>query len=326
MFLELSQGFRTSPGEVILVFAVVLAFILVPTVYGVRRRRGQERRRVRRAAERYDTLVEQHALSPSEQGAVEVLGQYLNDPTRSYVVMQNQGVFNQTAALARDDEALSEGQISALRVRLGFAGSLVGSQPHASAEIPPGSGVLVLENRERPVHGRVLKPATSAFRVRLDENEREFVSGNPVEVVYQNSSGVFRFESGVLNRAGSELELEHSEQIETAQRREYYRRHMRLPVYVRSSEEDRRPVRSEFLDIGGGGASMVNPGERYEPGDSVELTFHPDSDSILHIPARVVRSSKKGTILHLSFENIRESSRDRIYRLLFREGAHRGAT
>lgn len=63
---------------------------------------------------------------------------------------------------------------------------------------------------------------------------------------------------------------------------------------------------------------MVNPGERYEPGDSVELTFHPDSDSILHIPGRVVRTSKKGTVLHLS--------RDRIYRLLFREGAHRGAT
>lgn len=40
MFLELSQGFRRSPGEVILLFAVILAFIMVPTVYRVSRRRA----------------------------------------------------------------------------------------------------------------------------------------------------------------------------------------------------------------------------------------------------------------------------------------------
>jgi hypothetical protein len=323
MFLELSEGFRTSPVEITLVVLLVLAFILVPTIYGVRRRREQRRRRIRRASERYEALVEQHGLSPSEQGAVEVLSDYLDDPGRTYLVLQNQAIFNQTAVLARDEEALSEGQISALRVRLGFAGSSIGAHPQSSAEIPEGSGVLVLEDREHPVHGRVLKPTTSAFRVRLDENEREFVIGNPVEVVYQNSSGVFQFDSGVLKRIGNELELEHSEHVETAQRREYYRRHIRVPVYVRAAEEEHRPVRSEFLDIGGGGASMVNPGERYEQGETLELTFHPDSEATLHIPARVVRTSKKGKVLHLSFESIRESSRDKIYRMLFRQGAER---
>lgn len=321
MFLELSEGFRTSPMEILLVVAVVLAFILIPTIYGVRRSREQRRSRIRRAWERYETLVEQHGLSPSEQGAVETLSDYLDDPSRKYLVMQNQAVFNQTAALARDDEALSEGQLAALRVRLGFAGYSIGAHPQSSAEIPPGSGVLVLEDREHPVHGRVLKPTTSAFRVRLDENERVFVIGNPVEVVYQNSSGVFHFDSGVLSRAGNELELEHSEHVEIAQRREYYRRDLRLPVYVRSADDEHRPVRSEFLDIGGGGASMVNPGERYEQGETLELTFHPESDSTLHIPAKVVRTSKKGKVLHLSFESIRESSRDKIYRMLFRQGA-----
>lgn len=323
MFLELSEGFRTSPVEVILAAVVVLAFILVPTIYAVRRSREQRRRRVQRAAERYESLVEEHGLSPSAQGAVEVLSDYLDDPGRKYLVLQNQAVFNQTAALARDDQALSEGQISALRVRLGFAGSSIGAHPQSSAEIPEGSGVLVLEDREHPVHGRVLKPTTSAFRVKLDENEREFVVGNPVEVVYQNSAGVFQFDSGVLNRAGHELELEHSEHVETAQRREHYRRHLRFPVYVRAAEEEHRPVRSEFLDIGGGGASMVNPGERYEQGQTLELTFHPESESTLHIPAKVVRTSKQGKVLHLSFENIRESSRDKIYRMLFKQGAER---
>jgi c-di-GMP-binding flagellar brake protein YcgR len=117
--------------------------------------------------------------------------------------------------------------------------------------------------------------------------------------------------------------LEHSEDVESAQRREYYRRPMRFPVYLRSAEKEHRPVRSEFLDIGGGGGSVVNPGQRYEEGDTLELTFHPDSEKTLHIPANVVRTSKGGKVLHLSFENIRESSRDKIYRLLFRQGADR---
>lgn len=323
MFLELSEGFRTSPAEIVLVAAIVLLFILVPTVYGIRRSRQERRRKLRRASERYEELVEQKVLSPSEQGAVEVLSDYLQDPERKYLVLQNQALFNQTAALARDDEALSEGQISALRVRLGFAGEYVGAHPASSTELPPGSGVLLLEDQKHPVHGRVLEPSPSAFRVRLDENERHFVIGNPVEVVYQNSSGVFQFDSAVLNRAGRELELEHSEHVESAQRREYYRRQIRLPVFVRSAEKEHRPVRSEFLDIGGGGASMVNPGQRYEQGETLELTFHPDSEKTLHIPANVVRSSKSGKVLHLSFENIRESSRDKIYRLLFRQGAER---
>lgn len=323
MFFDMSQGFQTSPVEIGLVILLILAFILVPTVYLVRSKWQQRRRRIRRAAERYEKLVERHELSPGEQGAVEILAGYLDDPTRSYLILQNQALFNQTAALALDDEALSEGQVAALRVRLGFAGSSIGAHPASSAELPEGSAVLVLEDEAHPVHGRVLEPTTSAFRVHLDENERQFVVGNPVEVVYQNSSGVFQFRSAVLDRTGRDLELEHTEEVETAQRREYYRRELRLPVYAREAGEDHRPVRSQFLDIGGGGASMVNPGERFESDDSLELTFHPESDSTLHIPARVVRTSKGGKVLHLTFENIREGSRDKIYKMLFREGAQR---
>lgn len=313
----------TSPLEITLVLLLILAFILVPTVYGIRRSREERRRRIRRASERYEELVAKHALSPGEQGAVETLGEYLDDPNRKYLILQNQAVFNQTAALAVEDGALAEGQISALRVRLGFAGSSVGAHPKSSAELPPGSAVLVLEDEEHPVHGRVLEPTTSAFKVKLDDNEREFVTGNPVEVVYQNSAGVFQFESGVLNRVGKELELEHSEHVETAQRRQFYRREIRLPVYVRQAGSDSRPVRSTFIDIGGGGASIVNPGQRYDAEESLELTFHPESESTLHLPARVVRTSKGGKVLHLTFENLREGSRDKIYKLLFRQGAQR---
>ncbi|MFW6214491.1 MAG: flagellar brake protein [Alkalispirochaetaceae bacterium] len=321
MFLEMSQGFQTTPVEIALVLILVLAFMLIPTVYLVRQKRQQRKRKLRQAADRYESLVERHELSPGEQGAVELLADYLDDPTRSYLILQNQALFNQTAALALDDEALSEGQIAALRVRLGFAGSSLGAHPASSAELPEGSAVLVLEDEEHPVHGRVLEPTTSAFRVHLDENERQFVIGNPVEVVYQNSSGVFQFRSAVLNRSGRDLELQHTEEVETAQRRDYYRREVEIPVYARQAGEEHRPVRSRFLDIGGGGASMVNPGERFEAEDSLELTFHPESDSTLHIPARVVRTSKGGKVLHLSFENIREGSRDKIYKMLFRQGA-----
>jgi c-di-GMP-binding flagellar brake protein YcgR len=138
-----------------------------------------------------------------------------------------------------------------------------------------------------------------------------------VEILYQNRRGTFSMKTTVLKQEGELLRLAHSEEVDRSQQREHYRREVNLPVYVRPAGSDERPVQSRFLDLGGGGASLYNPGGRYRGADDVELTFHPDSDERLSLSARVVRTSHGHSVIHVDFGQLRESVRDRIYRVLF---------
>lgn len=102
------------------------------------------------------------------------------------------------------------------------------------------------------------------------------------------------------------------------QRREYYRRNLELPVFVRPTGSRRRPVATRFIDVGGGGASLQNPSAKFRRGTDLELTFHPDSHAPLNLHGRVVRTSQGGAVLHVKFEKLRESTRDKIFRMMFR--------
>ncbi len=87
-------------------------------------------------------------------------------------------------------------------------------------------------------------------------------------------------------------------------------------VYQTNSDES--PMLTHFVDAGGGGASIKNPDGSHWKGSGIELTFHPDSEQRLNLHGRVVRASRNGRVLHITFERLRESARDKIYRILFR--------
>ena len=176
-----------------------------------------------------------------------------------------------------------------------------------------------------PVHGQVIEAQPDALRVRLDGANTPLTDGSFVHVVYQNDAGVFEFDSAVLLREASEVQLQHAEEISGVQVRAL-RRELRIPVYVSSAICDDEADLSQFIDIGGGGASLENPGRRFSAGDTVELTFHPDGNRALNLIATVVRTSRNGSVLHVKYGNIRESSRDRVYRLLFSARRSRGLT
>ncbi|MFW5643586.1 MAG: PilZ domain-containing protein [Alkalispirochaeta sp.] len=307
--------------------------------------------------------MQRYGLSRSDEEVISVLATYLRRNTAAYLLLQSQGLFNQAATLALADRVVTPGSLSSLRVRLGFTGRVVGAQLHSSVDIPPGASVLLELRRSREVPATVLSASTDTLRVTLQptsvttshNDEPRLTPGRTVRVVYQNEAGVFAFESAVLQRKGVELSLQHSEDIVSIQKRDHYRKKIRLPVSVSSALSDDDPVPSEFLDIGGGGASLYNPDKRFQPGDSIFLTFsvgaegdsgregqiaqegraggdsqfakevqtgrleHPRS---LDLVATVLRTSLGGRVIHVRYGNIRESDRDRVYRLLFQPPPH----
>ncbi|MEX2444095.1 MAG: PilZ domain-containing protein, partial [Alkalispirochaeta sp.] len=303
--------------EIIAIIVVVVGLIALLTGYYLRRRNEQHRRHAREDAQRYQELVRESGLTPSQESVIGTLTQHLHRHTAKHVLLQNQGVFNQAAALALEDEEVSSDQISALRVKLGFTGTPVGMHPRSSVDIPPGATLLIKKPRRTPVHGQVIEAQEESLSVQLDDADAPLTDGSIVHVIYQNDAGIFRFDSTVLLREGAEVHLQHAEEITQVQQRGQFRRELHIPVYVSSAISNDEADLSQFLDIGGGGASLENPGKRFSAGDAVELTFHPDGNRALNLIATVVRTSRGGSVIHVKYGNIRESSRDRVYRLLF---------
>jgi len=323
MVFEFVQGFAPSPVEIVAFVLVVAALVALLVWFATRSRRREEKRQRVAARRRSEDAIEERALTQSDRGIIERLGEYLEHPERAYLIVENHTVFNDCAERALADGAVTEGDISGLRVRLGLAGEPSGAEPESSSEIPPGSGVVIVDNHERTIRGRVLEPSASAFRVETEREAPRLTSGSLVEVVHQNGSGIYRFESAVLSSEPGTLQLSHAENLERVQRRRYYRGEVRLPAYVRLAQSAERPARTELIDIGGGGASFYAPDERYQRGEQVEMTFHPDSAEPLHLPARVVRESRRGRVVHVTFEHVKPATRDRILGFLFRSQGRR---
>jgi hypothetical protein len=318
LFGDFYIGFTNRPGEVILVVALVVAFLAALTVYMVVRTRREARERRARAEEAYREHVEHYDLSPSDEDAIETMARYLNAPERKYLLLVSQGIYNSCAERALEAGEVAEQQIAALRVQLGFAGRQTTKPPASTTEIPAGAAVLLQQQGENAVRGRVLEHEPTALLVELDEGEREFTYGSPVQVLYQTNAGIFAFDSVVEAREGVMLRLAHDEEPSRMQRREYYRQNIDLPVYVRPTGSTKQPAETRFIDVGGGGASVRNPSTKFGRGTDLELTFHPDSHAPLNLHGRVVRTSQGGRVLHVKFEKLRESTRDKIFRLLFR--------
>ena len=325
MLSDFYAGFFASRIEIIVLVALLIAFVAMLVVFYLRRERRERRRLRQQGEEAYREQIQSLPLSRQDEDALEKLARNLDRPERKYLLLRNQAMFNACAHRAGETGDVANAELSALRVKLGFTGEKTGETPESTAELPPGAAVLIIEEGTEPVPGQVLDPIPSAFRLRVKNEKPPFTSGDLVEVIYQNRSGIYRFETGILEISGRELSLSHSEEISRVQRRKYYRREVGFPVYIRSARRTDRPIRSQFIDIGGGGASLYNPQGSFKPGDEIELTFHPDSSDTLHVIGDVIRRSHGGEVIHVSFSHLRESARDKIFGILFQRQPSRKA-
>ncbi len=316
-FESFYTGFAGSPLEIAIVAAFV-AFFFGGLIYLARRRtRKEDQTRREHAEQLYKELKEKHKLTPTEEEAISQLSNYLNRPERKYVLIESQAMFNAAAGPALRDGRVSEGTLSALRVKLDYTEQATNKPPHSTADLPQGASVLVGKQKQRTIKARVLEPTETSFRLQTDVEERPFVFGTLVRVIYQNNIGIFAFTCAVEGFNEGVLSLTHDEEPDRIQRRKHYRAELHLPVHIRGTAKKGKPKQSEFLDIGGGGASLKNPDKQFQAGDHIELTFHPDSRQPLRVQASVIRTSQEDSVLHVKFEQMREPMRDRIYRLLF---------
>lgn len=313
-------GFSSTPAEVAMAVTFILLFVFFFAMLFFRQRKAEKERQALEAERKYREYLESTSMTPLDRVALEELASRIRVP--GYRLFEEQGVFNRAAKAAMEAGSLERAQIAALRVKLGFAGTMVGSKPSSSTEIPTESQVVVTDRRNRSFPARVLLPTTSAFRVEPTKRVQLPPTGSPVKVVYEGGGGVFSFESHVLRIEGQIMELQHSEDLEGRQRREHARRPAEVPVELEPQDESGERFSSVTIDVGGGGATVVNPERRFRRNEELQVTLFFPKEKEVEVTAKVIRVSEEGDQLHLKWVAIPEGLRDRIYGFLFRQGGH----
>jgi hypothetical protein len=316
-FRAVSIGFERGRSEILILGGALLVLLVGLSIYAWVRNRREKQRLAARRRELFERNAEAHDLTSEDRKLVSRLAQFLPEPGKSYLLLQNQHVFNACAreAVGRGSEEL-EHQISAIRVKLGFTSKRVDAPPKSSAELPPEAGVFIEPADGERIEAVVKKPSHERFRVEA-EKPVDWNRGAEVTVYYSNAAGVFRFETSFRESHGNLLFFSHSEQIEQQQQRESFRRELHLPVYVYSEKLPDKHAETHFEDLSGGGAAIDNPEKQLGKGDEVELSFSRNASGQLNVSASVVRTSQSGQVAHLKFHDLREGDRDRIYRVVF---------
>jgi hypothetical protein len=322
---DIARGFVTSPLQYVL-FAAILLITVAGLLIAYRVQRGKARRlEARLARERFERLARKLGLEPGELELLDRLAE--GQVGRKLRLLASPAAFNRAAGrLLGREEPAREAALAELRLKLGFQASNPESVPMASSELPEGLPVLLAWSAAagglRPGSGRkrlaaeVSAQEAGALVLTPRPGSEPPPPGTPVTVLFQNRAGLFSFNTSVRSAAGGLLRLEQVEGLKRTQRRKYYRRKLRLPVAVQvGAGEPASP--SQLLDLGGEGASLLNPQKKLAAADLLELRFRLGGLSFA-LTAEVLRVSRDAQVLHVRFPGLREAERDRLLGVLFR--------
>jgi hypothetical protein len=311
------QGIVDDPLD-IAVFVVLLAgvFTAILIVHRHQVRRDLERK-LDHAQSRFNRCIRECNLNQTDMTILENMVKLLNDPTRVHQLVENQAIFNTYASELAHCTVFMEADIAALRLKLGFKPREPQQVFHSTAELNTDMPVLIVQKNKIVSHGRILDMKPRGMEIALAHRNLNHRRGVPIQIYFQTPTGLYGFPSSIRTSGNRTIEVSHSEHVRRTQRREFYRACVLLPASVRDPDGSQEAVHTTLTELGGGGASIQNPDQRFANGDCVNLCFRDGKKKTIEINGEVVRLSHRGKIAHIEFYALSECDRDRIIGLLF---------
>lgn len=293
-----------------------IVFLVVFSARQVKKRREETAKQEKEVLAR---LVRTKHLLPNEIDMLNGLVRHLRKGQRLFELLERSSIFNACVRRYRESEPVQASVLSSLRVKLGFRAEGPERIPHSTAELTPGTQLILLYGKKKLV-GSVAKLDEDFLLISVGERVSLPAPGTRLSILLQKRSGLYGFKTVVGRPQGSMVRLRHTEDIQRVQRRKFYRRRTSLPVMLRKAAGGVGAVewrRTRLKDLGGGGASMEAPGGGMGVGEEVEVAFHLKKGPPVRVRGLVVRLSGNGRVMHIQFGPMGDAQRDRIIAHLF---------
>ncbi len=266
----------------------------------------------------FEKIVRGKKFNHSELELLYRLAGYLKKSQKKYLLLENQAIFNACSKKLQEERRITASLLASVRLKLGFKAKDPERIPHSSADLEEDMSVLIVQKGKRQKAGRIFKIEPHSLIITLENGILSPSSGSPLIIYFQKRSGLYALTTSVQKLERGMIRVAHSENIKRIQRRKFYRKKILLPVSVKKAGSEGQPFRTILIDLGGGGASLRNPGGRLEAGDEVELSFFTSGRESINLAAFVIRVSGREKIAHVTFGSITDEIRDRIIRYIFR--------
>jgi hypothetical protein len=322
----IAQDFHKSPLELIINAVLIFALFAVVITLLILFMRKEKRKRTERARKTFEKGLTKRSLAAADQEDLRELVRFLPGGKESDMpaLLNNPSTFNAAAHRMIEKGRISESRAAQLRVKLGLIRNGFSGTLRHTEELEEGTPVTLsarVPSSEKFVsfHGVVKSAETEALVVTIDV---PFKKGQNAELQIARSTGLYSVDTRILKASDGEVYLEHSLRIKRIQKRRYFRKMTRLPAYVKpldTEEPEASYVKIRLLDLGGGGARFQNhPNLHLDVGRSILLVLYTDKSSRITIKAQVIRISKDGSSVSITFDPLKDAARDRIMRLVLR--------
>ncbi|MBA7529642.1 hypothetical protein ES705_21840 [subsurface metagenome] len=268
--------------DFVMVFALLLAvsMLVLFLLFLIRSRTLHRELRVS-SAEVYYFLLPTLALDVNDHKLIKRMADFLPFPQQKHRIMVNTQIFDSCARRLVAEEQANETVLRNLRRKLGFPAGAEGIMPASSLDLATDLPVLLVQKGKSAVRGIVLSNTELSLAIMVDDDSASPLINGPINVYFQNRAGFFTFPTQVTGRDDLVIRLQHSERIKRYQRRRYSRKQVQLPVFVRPYQGGSRTVKSVFVDLSGGGASLRNPGQQFQIEQQIELSFAPHGEKFV---------------------------------------------
>jgi len=317
-FKGIADSFKPSPLEIILITLGVFFFIGV-LIWVYRKQKNRAKAISMNYAQTLYLKSIKNISLPSED--LDLLNRIAEEHpagvTKKYLVVQRASAFDEAAGKLIGAGELTEEETLPIREKLEEACFQEDHGIATTRDIPRGIHLYIMEDRSFGYHGDIKLKTPEALQIELRDNGLILDEESEITAYFKRNTDTFYFRATVKVSAPGILELSHPAKIRKVQRRKYYRTECRKSAVI-SHLNGKNRIPTTITDLGGGGATINNRGNKYKAGEGIFLYFKMPGHRELRIKGKVVRATREGLKLHVRFESLRERERDIIISYVFK--------
>jgi hypothetical protein len=311
-FKTISESFQASTLEIVIIFIALILFLgmLLGTYFYQKKKRREKR--IEASQKLFESMIQKGSFSDEEKEILENLSQAVSGgKEKKHLLVKNPYVFSEISRKKIEEGEVSAENIEGIKKKLSECCFEKAKAIKTSDDLPLGLHLYIMQDKKVGFHGELDKKKPERLTIKLYEREALFKRGSKVYIYFKTKSATLYFSPEVLSFEPQVLEVSHPEKIQKVQRRKFYRKNISRPVSIRKVGE-RSTWETRTLDLGGGGMSIANPEGKFRPGERVALVLKLPEAEEIKLSGKIIRISKGTQRLHIKFDAMKESQRDKI--------------